>query len=57
VKDYWLECMWYVDPTNKVLLSKTQQDEAKSTFCDLAVMIFGLATASSQDSDSNVTNV
>jgi len=38
----------YVDRMNRVLLSEIQEDEAKSTPCDLAVMILGLnITASS----------
>ena len=41
---------------NKGLLSKTQQDEAQSELCHLAVMILGLNTiASSQDADTNST--
>ena len=40
----------------RVLLAKTQQDEAKPSFCDLAVMILGLNTTAYADSNSTTTD-
>ena len=46
----------YVDPMNRVLLTKIQKNEAKSALCDLAVRILGLNRKTSIDNpDTNST--